>query len=325
LSSPTETTSIANPFTQTWIQALTLAADNPLARTIKTKLEWIDRLSMSRQDADRLEAAKGLWEFSQSEGLQDLIWHLPVNAPTWVFDHDDVFTYSRNTADNAGDARNFERWLQVLGLAPGSFQLMAEVAGSDWTGLVRKEAVRLQHALDTTAVPQGANLNLPCTANWDSKAWTVRFDQVNWIAVTYDDPPMVPRPTYAETEERLIWSIATANDLLVSPKAVQCPLTSSQQPWHAAVAKLSELHAEFCGQARSFSPWMSRVWNCVWPVVYREQNLLNGLADITFIRTEIKACLTAQPRLTMWMFVYARLVCQLRLGRGLGLLADFHG
>lgn len=280
---------------------------------------------MNREDPDRMDAARGLWEFAQSEGLQDLIWQLPANATTWVFDHDDNFAYTRDTADNDGDARNFDRWLQVLGLAPGSFQLSAEVAGSDWTGLVRKEAVRLQHSLDTTAVQQGANLTLPCKASWDGTSWTVRFDQVDWIALEYEDPPMVPRPTYAESEERLLWSIATANDLLVSTKAVQCPLTSSNQPWHAASPKLSDLHSTFCSQARSFSPWMSRVWNCVWPVVYREQNLLNGLADVTFIRTEIKACLTAQPRLTMWMFVYARLACQLRLGRGLGLLADFHG
>lgn len=317
--------SIAKPFTQSWIQALTLAADNPLARTIKPKLEWIDRLSMNRADPERSTAAKELWDFAESEGLRDLLWLLPCNAATWTFDRDDIFQYTRTNIDVPDSQQaNFERWLQSLGLTQGEFSMDAEVAGSDWSGLVRKEAVRLQHSLDTTAVQQSSNLTLPCKAKWNTTAWIVQFDQVDWIAVPYEDSPVVPRPAFAEIEERLFWLVTSANDALVSKRSTPCSISNAAQPWVKCSAPLVPLHSAFLKQTKDFSPWMARTWNCVWPIVYREQNLLKGLADIDQVRAEMKACLSAQPRLTMWMFVFAKLVCQLRTGRGLGIIADFH-
>jgi hypothetical protein len=75
--------------------------------------------------------------------------------------------------------------------------------------------------------------------------------------------------------------------------------------------------------SRDFSPWFTRVWDCVWPVIYREQNMLNGKADLNRIRSEIKECLTTQPRLTVWMFLFAKLSSLIMVGRGLGQCADF--
>jgi len=41
------------------------------------------------------------------------------------------------------------------------------------------------------------------------------------------------------------------------------------------------------------------------------------------LRRELKACLDAQPRLCMWMFLFAKLICQTQLSTGLGFCADF--
>ncbi len=318
---PAQISSIEHPFTQSWIQALTLAASNPLARTIKPSLEWIDRLSMSREDPHRLEAAQALWDFAHSNGLQELIWLLPARATSWMFDRDDIFTFATRLTDEP--QRDFQRWTECLGLVPGSFDLVAEVTGSDWAGLVRKEAVRLQHSLDTTAVQQASNLRLPCTAKWDMSRWAVRFAQVDWIVSSYDDPPVAPRPAFAETEESLLWAIASANESLLEKRSAQCPPAQHQPTWRSCAPHLQALHAAFASQAATFSPWMTRVWNCVWPIVYREQNVLNAKADLNHLRAELRDCLAAHPRLVMWMFLYAKLACQLHLGRGLGLLADY--
>jgi hypothetical protein len=313
---------ISNPFTQSWIQALTLAADHPLARTIKPKLELVDRLSKNLTDVDRQEAAQAMWDFAQSENLTDMLWLLPINQPTWVFDRDDIFMYERREADELGQ-RTYETWLGALGVVPGKFGLTAEVTSGDWAGLVRKEAVRLQHAVNVGAVQNASTLHLPCTAEWDMKKWAVRFEQVDWIAIPYEDAPMVGRPALSEIEDRLLLSVAEANDKVLSKKAVQSTVTAADQLWMGCSPLLAPLHREFHSQAHNFSPWMARVWNCAWPIVYREQNILAGKADVGHIRSELKACLHAQPRLTLWMLVFAKLVCQIQLGRGLGFLADY--
>src|SRR5690606_15599849 len=169
---------ILNPFTQSWIQALTLAADHPLARTIKPKLELVDHLSKSLPDVDRREAAKAMWSFAQAEHLTDLLWILPINQPSWVFDRDDIFMYLRNENTVAKEL-TLDDWLQALGIVPGSFRLTAEVTSGDWAGLVRKEAVRLQHAVSLGTAVGASTLHLPCTAHWDLKSWTVKFDQLD--------------------------------------------------------------------------------------------------------------------------------------------------
>ncbi len=105
--------------------------------------------------------------------------------------------------------------------------LTAEVNGSDWASLVRKEAVRLQQSFNMHAVEQATTLRLPCTAYWDTQAWSVSFDQVNWVVVRYDEVPSMTRPSYTELEEFLTWQIASAGEQVVNKKESQMRLPTA--------------------------------------------------------------------------------------------------
>lgn len=330
-------TPIAAPFTQAWIQALTLAADNPLARTIKPQLELINTLSRTRAEADRAQAAKELWQVAQREGLCDLLDILPIYRAQWVFQADDNFLYQRRDAVDqplAADATaavepratsgSFEAWRKAIGLEPLEVSLTAEVFSGDWASLVRSEAVRLQKALNTSAVAQATNLQLPCTARWDTKGWSISFDQVDWVVIRYEeDLPVMVRPSYAEIEGRVTKLLSQANETLVAKLATSCNFTPVPAAWEECVASLAPLHVSVRKNARLYSPWLLRTWQCVWPVVYREQHVLRERADIDVLRRELKACLDAQPRLCIWMFLFAKLICQSQLSTGLGFCADF--
>ncbi len=317
--------SIANPFNQSWIQALTQAAEIPATRTIKSKLEWVDTLSLNRPDVDGLAAAKSLWDFAESEGLGGLLHILPTSQSTWVFDSEDVFLYERSQPELAElkTAWSFDHWTRAIGLQPTTYGLVAEVTSTDWMGLVRKEAVRLKQSLNTAAVTQASTMYLPCTARWSDNAWTVQFDQLDWIVVSYEDPVTVPHPSLEAIQATLTQSLHAANTTLVAKNAAACAFIMRPSPWMECAPALRPLHELMLDSASDFSPWLVKTWNCVWPVIYREQNVLKGQADIDYLRSELKACLSAQSRLTMWMFLFAKLVCQMQLGRGLGLCADF--
>lgn len=329
---PTPTTAppIVAPFTQAWIQALTLVAENPLARTIKPQLELVNTLSRSRAEADRAQAAQELWQVVQHEGLSDLLKILPVHGAQWDFPSDDKFIYRRRDAAStvsdstevvASDA--FDAWCRAMGLKPLEVPLTAEVFSGDWASLVRREAVRLQQSLSLSAVAHATTLHLPCTARWDTQSWSITFDQVDWIVIDYEDLPEVRRPSYAEIEDGLAWLLAAANDTLVVKRAANCQFTPASAAWEDCVASLLPLHESLRGQASSYAPWLLRTWYCVWPIVYREQQVLRERADINMLRRELKACLDAQPRLCLWMFLYAKLICQTQLSTGLGFCADF--
>src|SRR5690606_29633032 len=92
---------------------------------------------------------------------------------------------------------SFESWRQAIGLDSLEVPLTAEVFGGDWASLVRSEAVRLQQALSLSAMPQATTLHLPCTARWDKVAWSVSFDQVEWVVRRFDELPVMARPTVA--------------------------------------------------------------------------------------------------------------------------------
>ncbi len=334
------------PFTQAWIQALTLAAENPLARTIKPQLELVNTLSRSRAEADRAQAAQELWQVAQREGLSDLLNVLPVYRAKWDFPSDDKFIYRRRdaastTSDSASPNRSpttatetartppaatsdaCETWYRAMGLKSLEVPLMAEVFSGDWASLVRSEAVRLQQSLSLSAVAHATTLQLPCTARWDTQAWSITFDQVDWVVINYEDLPVMPRPTYTELEEQLAWLLATANDTLLAKRAANCNFAPAEAAWEGCVASLQPLHASLRRQSNGYPPWLLRTWYCVWPIVYREQHVLRERADIDVLRRELKACLDAQPRLCIWMFLFAKLICQTQLSTGLGFCADF--
>lgn len=299
-----------------------LATEIPASRTLKSKFEWIDILCHDRPNEDRMTAAKDLWAFCESEGLGDLLKIVPTSQSIWQFSREDIFTYQR-TETSTPSIRDFESWTVAIGLQAGNFELIGEVTARDWTELVRSEAVRLKRALNTTTIGQESLKHLPCIARWEENRWSVQFDQVDWIMVQYGEFVSVQRPRFESIEEAIAWTMANAHDTILNKSIKPCDFSLQKSMWMDCVEKLKPIHELVLNNSKDFSPWFNRVWDCVWPVVYREQNHLNGKADINWIRAEIKDCMAAQPRITVWMFMFAKLASQIMIGGGLGHCADF--
>lgn len=314
-------------FTQQWLQSLTLAAKEPIAQQIKPLLERVNELTRQHAEGDRLDSAKRLWEFCASEGLVGLLELMPLAEPNWVFDRDDNFAYTRRMADQGGGVAakqplDFETWTQWLGLVPCRIPLQAEVNNRDWQSVLRQEAVRLQQTLNTAAMPSGLTLRLNCHAEWDLKSWSIRFDDAQWMVIAYEDPFSVERPEFASIEETLLWTIAQAHDGLAPNGKSSTEVGAG--PWMQCVPRLKHFHERIMvTEAKQYSAWFRRVWACVWTIIYREQNVLRGQANIDVVRQEIATAIKEAPRLTLWMFVFAKLVCECQLGRGLGASADY--
>lgn len=308
-------------FTQQWLQSLTLVAREPAAQKIKPLLDTINDLSRVHIETDRMLSAQRLWDFGTSEGLESVLSIMPIQQPGWVFDRDDPFVFERTDREEIND---FPTWTKCLGAQEGEVSLTAEVASRDWLTRLRQEAVRLQQSLNTAAVPAGMNLRLGCKAVWDLKGWSIRFDQAEWMVLRYDEPFSVTRPEMAEIDECLAWAIANANDTL-QPKVVgKCSVDAIAQAWMKCVPQLVQLHERvLVTEAKHYSTWFRRAWACVWAVMYREQNVLRGQANIDVVRQELAACVKDVPRITTWMFVFAKLVCECQLGRGLGISGDY--
>ncbi len=314
-------------FTQQWLQSLTLAAKEPIAQQIKPLLETVNELTRQHGEGNRLDSAQRLWDFCSREGLLSLLELMPIEQPNWVFDRDDNFAYTRRSIEQtAGPAvkppLDFPSWTQKLGLENCRVPLTAEVNSRDWQSILRQEAVRLQQTLNTAAMPSGLTLRLNCHAEWDKQHWAIRFDDAEWMVINYEDPFSVQRPEMADISETILWAIAQAHDALV-PKGKSSTEVGAG-PWMNCVPQLKPLHEQIMvTEASKYSPWFRRVWACVWTVIYREQNVLRGQANIDVIRQEMAASIKEMPRLTLWMFVFAKLVCECQLGRGLGVSADY--
>jgi hypothetical protein len=308
-------------FTQTWLQSLTLVARNPVAQGIKPLLDTINDLCRIHSDSDRMTSAQKLWDFASREGLQGLLSIVPVQQPDWTFDRESPFVFQRTTRDAIDD---FAAWTRCLGIQPNEVGLVAEVSSRDWLSLVRQEAVRLQHAMNTASMPAGLNQRLPCTGAWDLSGWSIRFTQAEWVVVRFDEPCTVQRPALEEIEETLAWAVAAAHDAMVPKTLPTIKYEAAAQPWMSCVKRLEPLHQRLLlKEAKDYSPWFRRVWACVWTVVYREQNVLRGEANLDVIRQELADCINHVPRLTIWMFAFAKLVCECQLGRGLGISGDY--
>ena len=314
-------------FTQQWLQSLTLAAKEPVAQQIKPLLETINELTRQHGEGSRLELAKRLWEFCGSEGLLGMLELMPLVETNWVFDRDDNFAYTRRLGDQTGGiaakpALDFDTWTSWLGLRPCQIPLQAEVNSRDWQSLLRQEAVRLQQTLNTAAMPSGLTLRLNCRAEWDLAKWLIRFDDAQWMVINYEDPFAVDRPELAAIDEIVMWAVAGANDAL-QPKAKSSTEVGAG-PWMNCVPRLQPLHERIMVKdAKQYSAWFRRVWACVWTIIYREQNVLRGQANIDEVRQQIATAIKEAPRLTLWMFVFAKLLCECQLGRGLGVSADY--
>lgn len=308
-------------FTQTWLQSLTLVARNPVAQEIKPLLDTINELCQGSAEVDRAPLAQRLWDFGLPQGLQGVLSIMPVQQPDWLFDRDSAFVFHRTGRE---EISSFESWTKCLGIRPNEVALAAEVASRDWLNLVRQEAVRLQKATSAAAMPAGMNLRLPCTAAWDLKGWSIRFDQADWVVIRYEEPFTVARPTVSELDDTLMWAIATAHDTLLPKSLPKLQWESKAEPWMGCVKQLEFLSGRvLLKDATEYAAWFRRVWACVWTVIYREQNVLRGQADIDAVRQELADCIAHVPRLTIWMFAFAKLVCECQLGRGLGISGDY--
>lgn len=312
--------SIENQFTQSWIQALMKAADKPITRTIKPKLELMDRISLNRESEGRLEAAQELWDYATQHGLKEVLGILPVQSRNWEFPDEERFLYSRGTMEQLD---TFETWSKHLGLQPGEFKLQSEVTNSDWTTLVRQEAVRRQKPFDSAAFGKENTLHPPCTAIWDGSQWTVRFDEIPWLEIKYDESPTIKRLKLEEIEETLRYAMSEADKSMQPRIKSPAGFLDAVRPWQDCLDQFDSLHSSVLNRQADYSVWFQRVWNCVWPVVYREQNVLRGCADIHVLRSEVAECLGSAPQLTVWMFVFAKLACQTQSGMGLGICADY--
>ena len=295
------------------------AADNPATRTIKPKLELIDQLSFNRGDTDRGAAARELWDYACESGLSEMVKVVPACQMNWAFEGDDKFLFQRR---EAAAITSFEQWAQHLGIEPAQIELVSEVTNSDWTSLVRSEAVRQQKPFNSSAFAGQTNVRPRCVGHWNGSHWKIQFDDIDWLHLNYEGPVNVQRPAYSDIEEQVVFALAEAEKLI--PKhAGHCSFTPNSQPWFGCVSSLTALHEELIGPRCQYAAWVRRVWCCVWPTVYREQNVLRDKADVEIVRSEMAECIKSVPKLTVWMFVFAKLVCQTQTGMGLGICADY--
>lgn len=307
---------MGNAFTQSWIQALTAAADNPYARRIKPSMDLVNRLVRNPDREDRETAARELWDFAQSHSLLDILRIIPSQQIRWEFVRDDAFLFHQT---QVATISTVDDWLAGLGITQASFELMAEVNALEWTTMIREQAVRKQQTFSKPAATTQTTLQLPCTATWDGNRWEVRFASPDWLTLDYEDPARVERMSEADLSEHCQMLFAEAASKFV--RDTTRTKSSEDLQWQSRVPALRGLHAQI--QNLEVAPRALQVWNAVWPVVYREQNVLGGCADLDIVRNEISQALKHQPEFTLWTFVFAKLVYQVSSGYGLGFLADF--
>jgi len=313
-------------FTESWLQALTLSADHTHARSIRPWLTTVQTLAASEPSQEQAAEAQKLWDYANANGLTTLLECLPVRSIGWQFEDDECYKYSvqgqGESQSEEADARK-SRWLRDLGITPIEVSAVAHVTASDWSNALRKEAVRKGKPLNVTSIPAGNMLDLPCQLRWDLKTWTVHFAQPDWMRIVYEAPFRAPRPTMEELTERMIDALGVAQERF-KPAMKLSAFSPESAPWTICIPDFSQWHREvLVTQSIGLSPWLRRTWNCVWPVIMRERNRLRGPCDLQYLRTELKACFDSEPAMVEWMFILARLACEIRLGTGLGLCGDF--
>ena len=310
-------------FTEKWLQALSLSANNPAAQRIKPLLNDIDCLCMQRSEDEQLSAASRLWAYAEKAGLRPLLEAAPYQIGEWRFHDEEAFVFERS--DTSSDLP-FEDWTNGLGLKSHRLPMTAIVNQDDWSEIVRLEAIRLGKPLSVIGMPPAKEslLWLNCRAEWDRNNWVFHFENPNWITKTYEGGFEVARPELSELEARLSEAIGIAIQNLSKGTATIPNIKLSEQPWMHSIPRLLSMHQKvITRQANAASPWFFRTWFCVWPVIYREQNRLQGACDIESIRRDLEACFRNVPELTVWMFAFSKLICLHQVGGGLGISGDF--
>jgi len=309
-------------FTQNWLQSLTLVAREPAAQRIKPLLDCADTLSRMNSEADRSDAAARLWEYATAENLKPLLEIIPFQQPIWHLDPDETFVFHHQPLTAIDDLAT---WMTCLGVVPADIRLVAHVTSKDWMNVLRDSALRQQRAMNVSSMPTGMNLELPCTATWDLTQWSIRFDQADWVDVQYEEPYSAARPAIEKLEDQLSWLIATAHDKHIPKTVARWAQPAEFAAWMACVPSLELLHRQvLIRDVKHMHAWFRRTWSAVWPVMYRQANVLRGQAELDTIRRELAACVEHVPQLTVWLFVFAKLVCTCHLGTGLGISGLFN-
>ncbi len=309
------------PFVENWIQSLTLVSSDLSAQRIKPLMDVVNQLCRSEPGVDLHLSAEKLWSFASSEGLTGLLQFLPTQQAEWLFDVDDQFVFERTDIESMASLEAFKNG---VGVGASEFATIARVTSGDWTNLVRNEALRQKRSMSVNVFPDGKNLELACKAHWDGTNWTVRFEQVDWVSVNYEEPFRTKRPTLESMHEAIMWGAANGNDSMIPKQVAKLTQPAIVEGWFDCVPRLKELHQlVLIDESESYAPWFRRAWGVVWPVIYREHNVLRGMIELDRARKELAACITSAPRMTVWMFAYAKLICLAQIGRGLGTLGDF--
>ena len=311
-------------FTESWLQALTLCVNHEKARAIRPWISTIQVLSASEVLPEQKDEAIKLWSYAKEHQLQGLLELIPAHSSPWRFEDDENFVFTPAPIQSSDPLYPSQsQWLELLGIVPCSFRATARVTSHDWTTMVRKLAIRRNKPMNVNAFPTGNILDLACTLDWTPRSWTIRFEQPDWMSIEMDSEFIAPRPSFDLLTERLIDALSTAKERFTS-KSPLSNFTPDSSNWTTCIDEFSQWHREaLLADSYGLSPWMRRTWNCVWPVIYRERNRLKGHCDLAYLRSELKACFDHSPALVEWMFVVARLACEIHIGRGLGTAGDF--
>ncbi len=313
--------STTTEFTQNWLQALMQAATNESARRIRPWMTDLGLLTASEAVEGQVDAAKRIWGYGHANGLTELLSMSPLRQPDWRFEEDECFQF-RHTGPTSSvtDEASF---LNSLGIVPMQVELVGAITQSDWTNMLRREAVRRAKGLNVQAIPTGSLVEIPCDGHWDTRAWSIAFRQPDWLVLDQPGVFHATRPSREVIDAAITNALTFANrHFTVTGKPTQ--FHGNDVRWMASVGSLYDWHRKvLLNETSATSGWLRRVWNCVWPVLYRERNRLRGECSLNLLRAEIAECFTAAPLLTEWMFVFGRLVCEVEFERGLGIAGDF--
>jgi hypothetical protein len=308
-------------FTENWIQSLTLAAKVPAAQRVKPLVSDVDAIGSNNPETDRLAAATRLWEFANTERLLPFLDIIPSQCHAWKFEDDESFIFEAKPNWSAADK---DSWLRAVGVVSFDIELTAEVNKEDWYTLIRREMVRNGRSFNANALPDGTLLKLPCQASWDTKSWSMKFENPSWLAIQYESGFFAPRPAMADIEDKITMAIIETIESLKLKSTISNTQFLDDSSWIQSIEKLAPLHnSVLLKNDFGASPQFRRTWACVWPVVYREQNKLKGENDVNRLRKELEYSFQNGPRLTLWLFVFAKLICKMQTGTGLGACGEF--
>jgi hypothetical protein len=245
----------------------------------------------------------------------------PLQQSVWRFEDDECFQFRR---PDAGAILTEERsFMESVGVVPLRIPLIACVTSSDWTNLLRREAVRRSKPLNVQAIPTGSMIEIECLGVWDTRAWSIAFVQPDWLVIAQTSQVQVQRPPQSTIDALLLEGIDYANrNFKIATKL--STFAPQEGPWMSCINALYGWHRSLLlANEMGASTWLRRVWNCVWPVIYRERNRLRGNCDLQALRKEMAECFEHAPLLTEWMFLFARLVCEAQCEHGLSIAGDF--